>query len=178
MLRLRNHWDVKEQIDSVYSQIIFKLTSKLDVAPGFRMEKTRSTARGPTDLGDDHAKRVLTGNPLATIPTNTAEYYQARYGTDSINNSDYHTWLKYLHATYRITNDFVLRASFNNSITRPDLEFLTGSVAINEDATPHTANISNPNLQPEHGRNLFILETVAEWLSEDFAWKKPISLEM
>ena len=30
----------------------------------------------------------------------------------------------------------------------------------------------------EHGRNLFILETVAEWLSEDFAWKKPISLEM
>jgi TonB-dependent receptor len=155
MLRLRNHWDVKEQIDSVYSQIIFKLTSRLDVAPGVRMEKTRSTARGPTDLGDDHAKRVLTGNPLATIPTNTAEYYQARYGTDSINHSDYHTWLKYLHATYRITNDFVLRASFNNSITRPDLEFLTGSVTINEDATPHTANISNPNLQPEHGRNLF-----------------------
>jgi len=30
----------------------------------------------------------------------------------------------------------------------------------------------------EHGRNLLILETVAEWLSEDFAWKKPISLEM
>ena len=155
MLKLRNHWDVKEQIDSVYSQLIFKLTSRLDVAPGFRMEKTRSTARGPTDRGDDYAKRVLTGNPLATIPTNTAEYYQARYGSDSINNSDYHTWLKYLHANYRVTNDFILRASFNNSITRPDLEFLTGSVTINEDVTPPTAMIANPDLQPEHGRNLF-----------------------
>ena len=30
----------------------------------------------------------------------------------------------------------------------------------------------------EHGRNLMILETVAEWLSEDFAWKSPITLEM
>ena len=30
----------------------------------------------------------------------------------------------------------------------------------------------------EHGRNLMILESVAEWLSEDFAWKRPITLEM
>jgi hypothetical protein len=30
----------------------------------------------------------------------------------------------------------------------------------------------------EHGRKLLILESVAEWLAEDFAWKKPISLEM
>jgi hypothetical protein len=30
----------------------------------------------------------------------------------------------------------------------------------------------------ETGRKLLILETVAEWLSEDFAWKNPISLEM
>jgi hypothetical protein len=30
----------------------------------------------------------------------------------------------------------------------------------------------------EHGRKLMILESVAEWLSEDFAWKRPITLEM
>jgi TonB-dependent receptor len=155
MLRLRNHWDIKEQIDSGYSQVIFKVTPKFDIAPGFRVEKTRSTGRGPTDRGDDYAKRVLTGNPLANIPTNTAEYYQARYGTDSVNGSDYHTWLKYLHATYRLTPDFIFRASFNDSITRPNLDNLAGGVTINEDANPHTANIPNPNLQPEHGRNMF-----------------------
>ena len=155
MLRLRNHWDLKEQVDSVYSQIIFKVTPKFDLAPGVRMEKTRGTNRGPTDRGDDHAKRVLTGNPLANIPTNTAEYYQARYGGDLINSTDYHTWLKYLHATYRLTSDIIFRASFNNSITRPDFDDLAGGVAINEDVVPHTARIPNPNLQPESGRNMF-----------------------
>ena len=30
----------------------------------------------------------------------------------------------------------------------------------------------------ELGQKLQILETVAEWLSEDFVWKNPISLEM
>lgn len=155
MLRLRNHWDIKEQIDSVYSQLIFKLAPKFDLAPGVRMEKTRSSARGPTDRGDDTAKRLLTGNPNASIPTNTAEYYLARYTPDAINTSDYHTWLKYLHATYRLTSDMILRASFNNSITRPDLEFLTGGVTVNEDFAPPVATIPNPNLQPEHGRNLF-----------------------
>jgi iron complex outermembrane recepter protein len=155
LLRLRNHWDLKEQVDSAYSQIIFKATSRLDVAPGFRVERTRSSARGPTDLGDRHAKRVLTGNPTANIPTNTAEYYLARYGTDATNRSNYHTWLKYLHATYRVSNDLVFRASFNNSITRPDLSFLTGGVTVNEISIPPSATIPNPDLQPEHGRNLF-----------------------
>jgi hypothetical protein len=30
----------------------------------------------------------------------------------------------------------------------------------------------------ELGRKLQILESVAEWLSEDFTWKRPITLEM
>jgi TonB-dependent receptor len=155
LLRLRNHWDVKEQVDSAYSQIIFKVTPKFDLAPGVRVEKTRSAGRGPTDHGDDYAKRKLTGNPNANISTTSAEYYQARYGDDAINSSDYHTWLKYLHATYRLTSDLVFRASFNDSITRPNLDNLGGGVTVNEDVTPHTANIPNPDLKPEHGRNLF-----------------------
>jgi iron complex outermembrane recepter protein len=155
LLRLRNHWDVKEQVDSAYSQVIFKVTPRFEVAPGVRVEKTRSAGRGPTDHGDDYAKRLLTGNAFANIPTNTAAYYLARYGDDAVNSSDYHTWLKYLHVTYRLTNDFILRTSFNDSITRPNLDNLAGGVTINEDVSPHTASIPNPNLQPEHGRNLF-----------------------
>jgi iron complex outermembrane recepter protein len=156
LLRLRNHWDVKEQVDSTYAQAIFKVTPRLDVAPGVRMEKTRSSGRGPTDHGDDYAKRLLTGNPLANIPTNTAAYYLARYSGDAVNSSDYHTWLKYLHATYRLTGDLIFRASFNDSITRPNLNNLAGGLTVNEDVVPHTATVPNPNLQPEHGRNMFL----------------------
>lgn len=152
---LTTHWDVKEQIDSAYHQIIFKVNKRFDLTPGVRMEKTRSAGRGPTDRGDDYAKRVLTGNPNASIPTNTVEYIQARYGSDSINSSDYHTWLKYLHATYRLTSDLIFRASFNDSITRPNLDNLAGGVSINPDSNPPSARIPNPNLQPEHGRNIF-----------------------
>ncbi len=152
---LRNHWDVKEQIDSIYQQTIFKVTKRFDIAPGVRMEKTRGQGRGPTDRGDNYAKEVLTGNPNASIPTSSLEYIQARYGTDATNTSDYHTWLKYLHATYRLSSEVILRASFNDSITRPNLNNLAGGVTINPDATPPTANIPNPDLVAEHGRNFF-----------------------
>lgn len=155
MLRLRNHWDVKEQVDSAYSQIIFKVTPKFDLAPGVRVEQTRSAGRGPTDHGDRYARRLLTGSSTGTVSNTSAAYYLARYGDDAINSSDYHTWLKYLHATYRVTSDLIFRASFNDSITRPNLDNLAGGITVNEDANPRTATIPNPDLQPEHGRNLF-----------------------
>ncbi len=155
MSQLTTHWDVKEQIDSIYEQTIFKISKKFDLAPGVRLEGTRSSGRGPTDRGDDYAKQRLTGDPNANIPTTSLDYIQARYGADATNSSSYHTWLKYLHATYRLTNAFVLRASFNDSITRPPLDNLAGGVAINPDSNPPTARVPNPDLKPEHGRNLF-----------------------
>jgi TonB-dependent receptor len=153
--KLRGHWDVKEQIDSLYTQVILKVSPKFDLAPGVRVEKTRSSARGPVDRGDDYAKQLLTGNPNATIPTTTVEYTQARYGSEAANNSDYHTWLKYLHATYRLSDRMVLRGSFNESITRPNLDNLAGGVTLNPDVTPPTAAIANPGLRPEHGSSFF-----------------------
>jgi hypothetical protein len=81
-LRLRGHWDIKEQIDSVYTQWIFKVTPKFDIAPGVRMEKTRSTGRGPLDRGDLFARRqVGAALPPAAAPTSAA-YYNARYAGD------------------------------------------------------------------------------------------------
>lgn len=155
MSKLTTHWDVKEQIDSLYQNTIIKVTPKLQIAPGVRMERTRSSGRGPTDRGDDYAKRLLTGNPNANIPTTSLDYIQARYGSDAINFSSYDTWLRYLHATYRFTNALVLRASFNDSITRPNLDNLAGGVTINPDATPPTARVPNSTLKPEHGENFF-----------------------
>jgi TonB-dependent receptor len=155
-LRLRGHWDVKEQIDSAYTQIIFKVTPKFDVAPGVRVERTRSTGRGPLDRGDLAARRLV-GAPLppAAAPT-TADYYNARYAGNASNSSDYRTWLKYLHATYRLTNDLIFRASFNDSITRPDLSNLAGGITLNPDSTPPAATIPNADLKAEAGRNMFV----------------------
>lgn len=148
-------WRIKEQIDSLYQQTIIKLTPKFDIAPGVRLEKTRGVATGPTDRGDDYARTLLTGNPNGTVSTTSFEYLQARYGSDLSTYSDYHTWLKYLHATYRWSDRLIFRASFNDSITRPDFNQLAGGTVINDEANPPTARISNSSLRAEHGENIF-----------------------
>ncbi|MSU36881.1 MAG: hypothetical protein EXS36_17645 [Pedosphaera sp.] len=96
------------------------------------------------------------GNPNGAVPTTSLDYIQARYGSDAINRSAYHTWLKYLHTTYRLTNDIVFHASYNDSITRPNLDNLAGGVTVDPDVTPRMARLPNPNVAPEHGRNLFV----------------------
>lgn len=153
--KLTTDWDIKEQIDSVYLQTIFKLSPKLDIAPGFRMEKTRGLAVGPTDRGNRYTQTVLTGSPNGNVPTTNLDYIRVRYGDEMEIPSDYHTWLKYLHATYRWSSSLVFRASFNDSITRPDFNQLAGGVSVNSDGNPPTATISNPDLKAEHGRNFF-----------------------
>ncbi len=152
---LTTNWYVKEQVDSLYQQTIVKVTPAFTLAPGVRFERTRSMGRGPTDHGDRYAKQKLAGSPTANIPTNTVDYAVARYG-DPINNySRYDTWLKYLHASYRFNEALILKASFNNSISRPNLNNLAGNVTLNETVTPPTATIPNPELQPESGRNFY-----------------------
>jgi outer membrane receptor protein involved in Fe transport len=121
-----------------------------------RLERTRSIGIGPLDQGDAHARTLLTGSPTGAVATNTVDYIQARFGSGKLtNNSNYHTWLKYLHGVYRFSDQFVARASFNNSITRPNLNNLAASATINDSSTPPSANIPNRDLKPEHGRNLF-----------------------
>ncbi|MES2694516.1 MAG: TonB-dependent receptor [Verrucomicrobiota bacterium] len=152
---LTTNWDIKEQIDSVYQQTIVKVSPKFDIAPGFRMEKTRSTATGPFDHGNRYTQNVLTGSPTGMVPSTDLQYIRVRYGDKLTNQSDYHTWLKYLHTTYRWSNSLIFRASFNDSITRPNLNQLAGGVTINAESNPPSATISNPDLKPERGRNLF-----------------------
>lgn len=153
--QLTTDWDIKEQVDSLYQQTIIKVSPKFDIAPGFRMEKTRGLAVGPLDRGNRYAQSVVTGSPTGTVPITNLDYIQARYGSEMSIVSDYHTWLKYLHATYRLSNAVVLRASFNDSITRPDFNQLAGGITINSESNPPSATISNPDLKPEHGRNFF-----------------------
>jgi iron complex outermembrane recepter protein len=154
---LLNTFKVKEQTDALYTQFIVKVTDRLDIAPGFRYERTRSLGRAAADIGVGSAKQLLTGNRNAAIPTDTVEFIQARYGKRADNRSEYNTPLKYLHATYRLTDGTVFRASFNDSITRPALNNLTRVVTDNPDATPlPVANIPNRELKPEYGRNLFV----------------------
>lgn len=159
--------DIKEQVDALYVQPIIKVTSKFTIAPGFRWERTRGSARGLTDIGNPAAWRAL-GQPETTAQpainaTTPLDYIIARYGTPEPLPIRDTTSLKYLHLAYRLTENVTLRASYNDSITRPPYAQLAGGLQITNEELQR-ANISNASLRPEHGRNMF--------LGADYAFSK------
>ena len=151
--KLQNARDVKEQVNALYDQTIFKF-GKLTLAPGFRYEQTRGMALGPSDLGDRETRRRLTGTTTGAVDTAGLPYINTRYGSGrSAAKQDYNTWLRYLHTSYRFTDALVLKASYNQSISRPDMNRLIGGLVITNDdpndPAPNRANAGNTLLKPE-----------------------------
>ena len=151
--QLQNARDAKEQIDALYHQAIFKW-NRLTVAPGVRFEKTRGLAQGPSDLGDRETRRRLTGSITGVVDTASLAYVGTRFGGGRIAaKQDYETWLRYLHTTYNFTENLVLNSSFNQAISRPNMDWLIGGLVVTndnpDDPIPNRANSGNANLKPE-----------------------------
>jgi TonB-dependent receptor len=161
--QLQNARDVKEQVDALYNQTIVKF-GNLTVAPGIRFEHTRGLAQGVTDIGDREARRRLTGSITGVVDTTSVAYIATRFGGGrSAAKQDYNTWLRYLHTTYRFSDALVLKSSFNQAISRPDMNRLIGGLVITndnpDDPAPNRANAGNTNLKPELSNTLnFTLE--------------------
>jgi iron complex outermembrane receptor protein len=166
--KLQNARDAQEQIDALYNQTVFKFGSKLTVAPGVRFERTRGRAAGPADLGQREADRRVfgTANPVGAFPADvitttrqSANYLVTRYGGDrKFARQDYNTWLRYLHTTYRFTDSLVLKSSWNQAISRPDMNRLIGGLVVTNDdpdnPLPNRANAGNADLVPELSKTL------------------------
>lgn len=174
--KLQNARDAKEQIDAIYQQTIVKFGRSLTVAPGVRYEHTRGLAAGPSDVGTREADRRIFGNtrPTATIASGglgllqadvdavrqSAAYLTTRYGGGrQYAKQDYGTWLRYLHTTYRFTENLVLKASWNQAISRVDMNRLIGGLVVTNDdpadlTIPNRATAGNADLRPETSRTL------------------------
>ena len=150
--RLQNSWDFKERIDGAYIQTVFNL-GKLELSPGVRYEHTDSWGKGLNDIGDAAAKRAVNPSNPSSVATNTEAYVYARYANRLTSDSAYDTTLAYLHGTYRIHENLLLRASYHDAITRADIaNLIPGISGVNEDA--HTLTTTNPALKPEKSKNL------------------------
>jgi iron complex outermembrane recepter protein len=123
LARLRGNWDFKEKIHAAY--VSDRLTfGKLDLSPGLRYEKTEGTGRGIN---------TVTNSPIA-------------------GGNDYDAWLKYLHASYRLTPSLRLRASYHDAITRADIQNLIPGIS-NIDTTNARLTGTNPNLKEERSKS-------------------------
>ncbi len=156
--QLQNARDAKEQIDALYHQAIMKF-GRLTVAPGVRFEKTRGLAQGPSDLGDRETRRRLTGSITGVVDATSTAYVGTRYGGGrTATKQDYDTWLRYLHTTYNVAENLVVKASFNQAISRPNMDWLIGGLVVTndnpDDTFPNRANAGNNALKPELSNTL------------------------
>ncbi|HEX2854903.1 MAG TPA: TonB-dependent receptor [Opitutaceae bacterium] len=169
---LQNSRDAKEQVDAIYEQTVFTIGRKLLIAPGFRLEQTRGIAFGPTDLGDRETRRRLTGSITGTVDTASLPYINTRFGGGRQSaNQDYHTWLRYLHTTYRFNEQWQVKASYNQAISRPPMDRLISGLIITndnpDDPAPNRANAGNSDLKPEFSDTLnFRLEYYPKGVGE------------
>lgn len=122
--RLRNNWDFKERIDALYLSDTFKF-GRLELAPGLRYERTTGSGKG-----------------FGATPTLN------RFITA---NTKYDALLHYLHATWRLSDTFVLRGSYHTAITRADINNLVPGISA-EDPNTNTITGSNPDLTEESSR--------------------------
>jgi TonB-dependent receptor len=161
--KLQNARDAQEQIDALYEQTVFKIGRSLTLAPGVRFEHTRGRAAGPSDLGQRETDRRIFGTttPTGAFPTDvinttrqSAAYLLTRFGGGRVYaKQDYNTWLRYLHATYRFSDRLVLKSSWNQAISRADMNRLIGGLVVSNDdpndPAPNRASAGNANLKPE-----------------------------
>ncbi|MBI5688775.1 MAG: TonB-dependent receptor [Verrucomicrobia bacterium] len=159
--KLQNARDAQEQIDALYQQTVLRFGSRLTIAPGVRFEHTRGRAAGPSDLGQRETDRRIFGTtaPTGTVDRTTAEYLMTRYGGGrAYARQDYNTWLRYLHTTYRFSDNLVLKTSWNQAISRADMNRLIGGLVVTNDdpnnPQPNRANAGNANLKPELSNTL------------------------
>ncbi|MBL9190594.1 MAG: TonB-dependent receptor [Opitutaceae bacterium] len=166
--KLQNARDAQEQIDALYQQTVLRFGRRLTVAPGVRYEHTRGRAAGPSDIGQRETDRRIFGTttPALTIPAaelatarQSADYLTTRYGGGrQYARTDYDTWLRYLHTTYRFTDSLVLKSSWNQAISRADMNRLIGGLVVTNDdpsnPLPNRANAGNASLKPELSKTI------------------------
>ncbi len=159
--KLQNARDAQEQIDALYQQTVLKIGRRLTFAPGVRFEHTRGRAAGPADIGQRETDRRVFGTttPTGTVDRTSALYLQTRYGGGrNYARQDYNTWLRYLHTTYRFNEKLVLKGSWNQAISRADMNRLIGGLVVTNDdpsnPLPNRANAGNANLRPELSKTI------------------------
>lgn len=131
-----------ETITAAYVQGTIKI-GDLTVLAGVRVEQTKNEVTGY--IQDNNS--IYNFDASLNRAQNVARA-AARYGNFITTEGDYTKVHPGLHLTYSAPYDIVLRASYNNSITRPNIPSLLATTVVNPLSSPPTISSGNPNLKP------------------------------
>ena len=128
---MSGNYHANEQITSAYLRFDQKLGRKLNLMLGLRMEHTALDYRGLNWVVDEEEEESL-------APTGNRK-------------NNYNNWLPSVLLKYDVNDDFKLRASFTETLSRPKYAALIPSV--NYNSADEEATIGNPDLKPTTSYN-------------------------
>ena len=149
---IANKRDFKQTISAAYIQADLRLTPKLQVRTGVRMENTLNELKEFDPIL--RPEMVAAGFPLnAAGRATTIEGLQYQYQSNPrvTRESEYHNFFPSILLKYQILRNFEYQAGFNRAISRPPIDNLTGLWVV--DDVNERVNAPNPNLPPEHSKN-------------------------
>ena len=149
---IANKRDFRQTITAAYMQADVRLTSKLQVRTGVRLENTLNEVK-------EFDPRLRNEVVAAGFPVNAAgrattiEGLQFQYQSQPriTRESEYHNYFPSILLKYQILRNFEFQAGFNRAISRPPIDSLTGLWVVDE--VNQRVSAPNPNLPPEHSKN-------------------------
>ena len=143
---------ILETVTAGYGMADVKASKKIQLRAGLRWEKTALDAEEFDPLTNKEV--VAAGYPVNTAGrASTIAGIKYQYFTKPLVNrkSDYADYFPMVSAKYTITQNLQFHAGYNEAISRPSPDSLSGPWSINEDL--HLITSPNPNLKPEYSKN-------------------------
>ncbi len=152
---IANARNFRQTITAGYTQADMRLTPKLQVRFGGRMEQTANalTEFDPLTraqmLASPYANQLnapgtLNGRPL----TLAGMKYQYESQPRVLRHSQYHNWFPSFLLKYQILPNLEFQSGVSRGISRPPIDNLTGLWTVNESS--RIVSAPNPDLQPEY----------------------------
>lgn len=144
--------DIEQRVTATYGMADIRLTRKLQLRTGLRWEKTESTAvefdpKSSSEM--TAAGYTLDANRRATTIAGLKYQYFTNPRIRRVN--EYDDLFPMMSLKYNLFPDLELQAGYNESISRPPPDSLTGTWTIDDEALLVTS--PNPNLLPEYSKN-------------------------
>jgi iron complex outermembrane receptor protein len=147
-----NNRNVRQTVTAGYSQADVRVTSKLQIRFGVRLENTKNRFREVDPrLKSELAAKGFPTNTAGRATTYEGLEYQYFSKPPANRTSEYHNWFPSVLGKYKIRPNLEFQFGFNKAISRPPIDQLTGVFDINEDIERVTA--PNAALLPEYSKN-------------------------
>jgi TonB-dependent receptor len=143
----------RQTVTAAYAQADVRLTERLQIRTGARVERTENTLTEYDPL--TRPQVIAAGYPVNAPGTNNGRaltvaglQYQYFSQPRAVRRSQYQNTFPSLLLKYLIRPNLELQAGANKGIGRPPIDNLTGLWVVNESNL--TVSAPNPRLQPEH----------------------------